>query len=328
MSTPTQPNADLSLADSQQRASSNQALAEQLLEISDLLEAQVANPFRVRAYRTAAATIHDLDRDIHQVLEEQGIEGLKQLPGVGVSIATAITQFCQSDRIAMLDRLRGETSVERVFTSVPGIGPELASRIHDELGIESLAELQTAAFDGRLAKVTGMGRKRIQAIQQFCAYRSRQASCPPEETDWVGAAEILSVDQQYRRLAKADRLIRIAPKRFNPKREAWLPILHTYRDHRHYTALYSNTAKAHEFGKTNDWVIIYRDDHDGGGQWTVITSQFGQLKGKRIIRGHEQECKLHYASTADVNHTPVGSPGDLANVTPLGPTTTDFPTQI
>ena len=44
-------------------------------------------------------------------------------------------------------------------------------------------------------------------------------------------------------------------------------------------------ARAHELGTTRDWVVIYRDDRDGGGQWTVVTSNQGTLKGKRVVRG-------------------------------------------
>jgi putative hydrolase len=62
----------------------------------------------------------------------------------------------------------------------------------------------------------------------------------------------------------------------------------------HYTALYSNTARAHELDMIHDWVVIYRDDQDGDGQWTVITSQFGPLRGKRIVRGREDECRHYY----------------------------------
>ena len=93
-----------------------------------------------------------------------------------------------------------------------------------------------------------------------------------------------------------DSLPRIAPRRFNPTREAWLPVLHTERAGRHYTALYSNTARAHELGTTHDWVVIYLDDHDHHGRWTVITSAFGALRGRRIVRGREHECAAHYAA--------------------------------
>ena len=90
---------------------------------------------------------------------------------------------------------------------------------------------------------------------------------------------------------------RIAPRRFNPEGEAWLPILHSTREERHYTALFSNTARAHELGKTGDWVVLYVDEGDGERQCTVITSARGPLRGKRIVRGREEECARHYAAT-------------------------------
>ena len=105
-----------------------------------------------------------------------------------------------------------------------------------------------------------------------------------DRADQPAVAELLDVDREYREKAAANRLPTIAPHRFNPQHEAWLPILHTHRDDRHY-----NTARAHELGTTHDWVVIYRDDHDGG-QWTVITAQLGALKGRRIVRRREAEC--------------------------------------
>lgn len=183
---------------------------------------------------------------------------------------------------------------------MPDIGPELARRIHEQLGIETLAELETAANDGRLAEVPGMGRKRIRAVRESLAGRFRRRRTagrmiqPSEPADEVPVAELLDVDAEYRRLAAGRKLPRIAPRRFNPTGEAWLPILHTQRGDRHYTALYSNTARAHEFGTTHDWVVIYRDDDRDHGRWTVITANYGRLRGHRIVRGREDECTEYY----------------------------------
>ena len=103
-------------------------------------------------------------------------------------------------------------------------------------------------------------------------------------------AELLDVDREYRERARKKSLPLITPRRFNPTHEAWLPVLHTERGERHYTALFSNTARAHELGTLRDWVVIYRDDKRGDGQWTVVTSRFGPLAGQRIVRGREREC--------------------------------------
>ena len=107
-------------------------------------------------------------------------------------------------------------------------------------------------------------------------------------------AELLDVDREYRDKAKAGQLRRIAPRRFNPSGEAWLPVLHTQRDERHYTALFSNTARAHKLGGTHDWVVLYYDGGGGERQATIITSQREPLFGKRIVRGREDECTTHY----------------------------------
>jgi putative hydrolase len=65
-------------------------------------------------------------------------------------------------------------------------------------------------------------------------------------------AELLDVDREYREKAAAGELQQIAPRRFNPSREAWLPILHTRRGNRRYTALFSNTARTHRAGNARN----------------------------------------------------------------------------
>jgi hypothetical protein len=192
-----------------------------------------------------------------------------------------------------------------VFETVPGLGLELARRIHEKLGIESLAELEVAAFDGRLAKVPGMGRRRVRAVRESLAGRLHRAADPVQRRrhgparDEPPVADLLDVDREYREKARAGKLPRVAPRRFNPTGEAWLPILHTERGGRHYTALWSNTARAHELGTTHDWVVVYRDDRAADGQWTVLDAHYGTLAGKRIVAGREAECRAHYRAESE-----------------------------
>jgi hypothetical protein len=109
-----------------------------------------------------------------------------------------------------------------------------------------------------------------------------------------GVAELLDVDREYRALARAGALPTIAPRRFNPAHEAWLPILHTERGDRHYTVLFSNTALAHRLGRTHDWVVLYYDGRAREQQCTVVTPHSGPLRGHRVVRGREVECQAHY----------------------------------
>jgi hypothetical protein len=281
---------------------SNADVASHLDRIAELLEAQQANPFRIRAYRVAAETLRGLRRPLYDILETEGVAGLRRLPTIGESLARSIEQLLDTGKINMLEQLRGETGPERVFATVPGIGHTFAERIHEQLHIESLLELEAAAYDGRLAHVPGFGPRRVRAVRETLAGRLRNRSRTIEPAraqpaaSQPAVAELLDIDQEYRKKAKANRLPRIAPRRFNPTRAAWLPVLHTQRGPLHYTALFSNTAHAHELGTVHDWVVIYRDDADGAGQWTVVTAQYGGLKGKRIVRGREAECERYYAS--------------------------------
>ena len=171
----------------------------------------------------------------------------------------------------------------------------LAEKLHDDLGIETLEELEIAAHDGRLEKIAGLGSKRIAGIRDSLASRLGRVRI---QHAGMGAdpsvSEILDVDAEYRRRSAREDLPKIAPRRFNPERKRRLPILHTVRGERHYTALFSNTPRAHQLRKTSDWVVIFYDGKGGERQCTVITSAFGPLTGRRIIRGRESECLKHY----------------------------------
>ncbi len=275
---------------------SNVDVAARLDELADVLAAQDANPYRVRAYRRAADVVRNLDRSVSELLASGGDQALDDLPGIGPGLARTIHQLAAGGRLPLLERLRGESDPVSLLASVPGIGRRTAERIHDELAIHSLEELESAAHDGRLATVIG-GSKRIAGIRDALAGRlgrvRRIAAAPHAEQPDV--AEILDVDREYRESAAAGRLKRIAPRRFNPTHEAWLPILHATRGPRHYTALYSNTARAHELGRTRDWVVLYCEGPGGERQCTVITAERGPLAGRRIVRGREDECARHYA---------------------------------
>lgn len=71
----------------------------------------------------------------------------------------------------MLDRLRGESDPIDLLRTVPVIGKVIVERAHNELGIETLEELEVAAHDGRRARVVGLGEKRIAGIRDSLASR-------------------------------------------------------------------------------------------------------------------------------------------------------------
>ena len=272
---------------------SNRFIAERLNEYADVLQQQQANRFRIAAYRRAADTVAELDKDLIDIYRCGGTRSLTELENVGTGIASAITELLQTGRWSRLERLRGTLDPEALFQTVPGIGPALAARIGDQLDIDTLEELESAAHDGRLQRLPGISHRREQMIRSgLTTMLSRPRSAFYRNVSaGPSVALLLDVDKEYREKAAAGELATIAPKRFNKDRRRWLPVLHTARDNWHFTALFSNTARAHELHRTADWVVIYyyNDDHDEG-QHTVVTETRGALKGQRVVRGREAEC--------------------------------------
>ena len=281
----------------------NHRIADRLVEAADLLEQQHANAFRVAAYRKAAATIRSSDQSLSTLLEEGGVTGLTDLPGIGDSLARAIAEMVRTGKWMQLERLRGTVDPEQLYQSIPGIGPKLAEQIHNELDIDSLEELEAACRDGRLERLPGIGARRTAMLSAALAERlsrMRRWSPGPDNAVRPDIAMLLDVDQEYREKGKHGSLQRIAPKRFNPSGEAWLPILHTERDAWHFTALFSNTARAHVLRRTDDWVLVYfYRDSEPEGQQTIVTETRGSLIGKRVVRGREQECITYYEASRE-----------------------------
>ncbi len=285
----------------------NDEVAAVLDEVGDLIELRDGNPFRVRSYRRAADTIRGLDRSLADIASEEGWDALQDLENVGEGIAGAIREVLETGRLGLLERLRSEASPEEALTRVPGIGDKLAHRIHEQAGIESLEELENAAREGRLDDIEGLGDKRIQGIQDALAgmlsrgavrrARSRAGAEGGSEPGQLSVELLLSLDEDYRSKAKEGELRKIAPRRFNPEGEAWLPIMERREEGWDFTVLYSNTARAHDLGKTHDWVVIYYERGDREGQCTVVTAGSGRLEGRRVVRGREQECREYYGES-------------------------------
>lgn len=272
----------------------NAEIARKLDEVAQLLDGPSVNPHRVRAYRRGAELVHRLERPVTELIREGGIGVLQSMRGIGPRLASAIATLVETGRLPMLDRLRRDVGPSALLLTVPGIGRATAGRLVDELGIVTLEELETAAHDGRLANVLGLPLKTLQRVMDCLAARLarvKERVCDPDLPD-PPVEELLDVDREYRARAREGSLRTIMPRRFNPLKLSWMPILRTRRGEREYTALFSNTARAHQLEATADWVIIYYQVGEGcgGRQCTVVTETSGELAGRRVIRGREDVC--------------------------------------
>lgn len=272
----------------------NLQIAQRFEEVADLIEQQSDNFFRARAYRRAAHILQHTPRSVEDILAAEGEAGLENLGGIGDTLARQIRLIVTLGRLPILERLRGESDPEALLASVPGIGRKTAERLHHDLGIDSLEDLEAAAHDGRLQLAAGFGAKKVAGVIDSLQGRlGRILRRNPPGLEEPSVDDLLSLDEEYRRKAAAGELRKIAPRRFNPSGEAWLPILHANRSQREFTVLFSNTARAHKLRRTRDWVVIYCEDGGGDLQYTVVTAREGALKGKRVVRGREAECQAY-----------------------------------
>ena len=276
----------------------NAEMARQFRLAESLLEAQHADSHRVLAYRHGAETLEALDESAAAVYRHYGLAGLIAVPTIGRRLARAIAEMVDDGHWRWLDRLRGEVDPEKVLETIPAVGPKLAHRLHIELGVESLEDLERAVYDGRLGRMRGVGDKRWHAVRDALVvrlhaqreeHRDREIDPPCRPTIEL----LLSIDEEYRTKADLNQLPTIAPQHYNPTGAHWLPVLHTTRDDHHFTAMFSNTARAHELQRTADWVVIFADTPDDD-RWTVVTETQGPHAGERVVRGRAQ-----HAPTAD-----------------------------
>jgi hypothetical protein len=263
--------------------------------MAELLEHQGEHGFRANAYRRAAPVVEGLERPVDDILSAGGQDALVALPAIGRGIAAAISEMVTTGRWSALDRLTGELDPEALFMSLPGVGRQTAQQLHRQLDVETLEELEEAANDGRLDRLAGFGPRRVAALRaalqerlRTLRGRIRRGRLPPVDL-------ILEMDALYRQRAARNELRLITPRRFNPRGLAWLPVMHAHRREWHFTALSSNTARAHQLNKSRDWVVLHVM-HDAAPDWqcTVVTETRGPLKGRRVIRGRGAECEAHY----------------------------------
>jgi DNA polymerase (family 10) len=124
--------------------------------MADLLEIEEANPFRVRAYRRAAATIEELPASAADMLARG--EDLTELPGIGEDLAGKIREIVETGRCGMLEEVEARTpSTLAVLTSIPGLGPKRVHLLHEALGVNTLEDLVRACEAGRVRALKGLG---------------------------------------------------------------------------------------------------------------------------------------------------------------------------
>lgn len=135
----------------------NADIAAIFYRLAELLEIEGANPFRIRAYRRAAATVEDLAEPAAALIS-RGAD-LAELPGVGEDLAGKIAEICRTGRLGALEEVEARTpSALATLTAVPGLGPKRVKVLHEVLGVNSVEDLARAAREGRVSTLPRFGK--------------------------------------------------------------------------------------------------------------------------------------------------------------------------
>ncbi len=147
-------------------------IADVLAEIGTLMELKGENPFKVRAYSGGARAIEALERDEFEKLVAEG--RIQSVKGIGEALAAKIAELHSTGRLEFLDRLKSSIEPGLVeMLKIPGLGPKKIAALGRDLGINSVADLEKACKDGRVAALPGFGEKTQEKI--LTGIRNREA---------------------------------------------------------------------------------------------------------------------------------------------------------
>ena len=137
----------------------NFEIAKIFYDLADILEARGVQ-WKPAAYRKAARTVESLQEPIEDVYSEKGIEAIEEMPGIGERIAKKIVEFIKTGKISAYEHERKKLpSGFAEMMEIQSLGPKKAKLLYQKLKIKSVAELEKAIKQHRLAKLKGFGAK-------------------------------------------------------------------------------------------------------------------------------------------------------------------------
>jgi DNA polymerase (family 10) len=168
----------------------NADIARLLGEVADLLEISEGNPFKVRAYRNAARTVADHPDPLAELVKGGDFD-LTDLPGIGGGIAKEITALVGTGTLPQRQQLVATIPPGLLdLLRIPGLGPKRVKLFHDQLKVNSVADLKEALEQGKIAKLGGFGPKLLDKLREGVA--SAAAGDGPKRI-------VLHVAEQYAR---------------------------------------------------------------------------------------------------------------------------------
>ena len=133
----------------------NEEIAQRLDAFAVLLELAGAERYTSRAYRRAAETIRETPAPVAELARAGRAQDLR---GIGPGIARRLSELVETGTIAELDELERDVRPELVgLGRLLGVSTKRMLEIGRVLGVRTVEELRTAAREGRLQEVPGIG---------------------------------------------------------------------------------------------------------------------------------------------------------------------------
>lgn len=173
-----------------------------LEEIADLLDLKGENPFKVRAYRNAARSLLNEEEDLEKLIKNNK---LTEIEGIGESLAEKITLLVQKGRLRFYEQLKRSLPRELIdLLQIQGLGPKKVQILYKKLGIKSIASLKKAAKQGKIAKLSGFGKKTETNILQALEHREKYQLRHLWWDAWKEASSLLEKIRKMKGVANAD----------------------------------------------------------------------------------------------------------------------------
>jgi len=145
-----------------------------LAEIGILLELKGENPFKTRAYATAARAIENLGESLLKLVAEKRLGEIK---GIGAALEQKITELVETGKLAYYEELKASIPPALVeMLEIPGLGPKKIQALSQKLGIDSVEKLEAACRSGKVAALDGFGEKTQANLLEGIERRRRYAS--------------------------------------------------------------------------------------------------------------------------------------------------------
>ena len=142
----------------------NPEIAKFFYEIANILEIQDVQ-FKPGAYRKAAMAIETWNAEVEEIYKEKGVNGLKEIPGVGEAIAKKTAEILETGKLKYLEELRKDSPWELLdIVSIYDIGAKTAYKIYKTLGVNTVEDLKKAAESHKIREIKGLGEKTEEKI--------------------------------------------------------------------------------------------------------------------------------------------------------------------